>query len=583
MRSAVLPWASSPRTVEMESSMNDMEARVTAAGKFITNVQQRDYLDDAKRLPGVVVGTIDAPTPVLVSRPEEHEQLLTKAGGDRRRKEEKETGGEKELVTAGPHADNADATGPLTTSTQKIDTGRRYWVAAGAAWWPSMREATEAVGSWEVLGLLVTQVVCTAAILAGESLAVSWVVGGVLAIVVCVLTGLCLLMCCEDGCDCGDSDTQRCALIALLALLGLAAHGTLMLTVAGWASVISCTGLVGMGCVGGLVVLMWIRCKEGEWDSRWTIIFALALWIAALTVVPAVLFTWADFATSSHATSTLGACGVIVFITALWMLGWAFLWYRGAKLEPIAGNQHLATMPPVTLQRLKLFTVLSECYNYCGFSYFPALPWKAMVVPPEVPHPQIVMLAGFFYFDDVDTHFWIFLGASVTVVLSFVLLGLTLYFDKPQRQDLVVQIFFDLLSFPLIKQLSGVFSCTSASVWIEGKDKLSGTIEAARFCDTGTVSMDMQCMDNDPSVQCWGGQHRSYIVAVLALLVPYYVAALELQRSAQARQTVVKIDGGWLVVTMQSKFLLAVIASSFGECFPIVSTHAIAANRHSNC
>jgi hypothetical protein len=454
-------------------------------------------------------------------------------------------------------------------------------VAAGAAWWPSMREATEAVGSWEVLGLLVTQVVCTAAILAGESLAVSWVVVGVLAIVVCVLTGLCLIMCRVEGWD--DSYTQRCTLIALLSLLGLVAHGTLMLTVAGWASVISCTGLVGMGCVGGFVVLMWIRCKKGEWDSTWTIIFALALWIAALTVVPAVLFTWADFATSSHATSTLGACGVFVFVTALWMLGWAFLWYRGEKLQPIAGNQHLATMPPVTLQRLKLFTVLSECYNYCGFSYFPALPWKAMVVPPWVPHPQIVMLAGFFYFDDVDTHFWIFLGASVTVVLSFVLLGLTLYFDKPQRQDLVVQILFDLLSFPLIKQLSGVFSCTSASVWIERKDKLSGTIEAARFCDTGTVSMDMQCMDNDPSVQCWGGQHRSYIVAVLALLVPYYVAALELQRSAQARQTVVKIDGGWLVVTMQSKFLLAVIASSFGECFPIVRTHAIAANRHSNC
>jgi hypothetical protein len=66
VRSAVLPWASSPRTVEMESSMNDMEAGVTAAGKTITNIQQRDYLDDAERLLGVVVGAIDAPTSVLV-------------------------------------------------------------------------------------------------------------------------------------------------------------------------------------------------------------------------------------------------------------------------------------------------------------------------------------------------------------------------------------------------------------------------------------------------------------------------------------------------------------------------------------
>eukprot|EP01049_Picozoa_sp_SAG25_P014018 SAG25_NODE_2341_length_1698_cov_1.430894_1_plen_313_part_10 len=37
--------------------MNDMEAGVAAAGKPITNVQQRDYLDDdEERLPGVVVG-----------------------------------------------------------------------------------------------------------------------------------------------------------------------------------------------------------------------------------------------------------------------------------------------------------------------------------------------------------------------------------------------------------------------------------------------------------------------------------------------------------------------------------------------
>jgi hypothetical protein len=70
--------------------MNDtLEAGVTGAGKTITNIQQRDYLDDAERLLGVVVGAIDAPTPVLVSRPEEHEQLLTEAGGDRGRKEEK--------------------------------------------------------------------------------------------------------------------------------------------------------------------------------------------------------------------------------------------------------------------------------------------------------------------------------------------------------------------------------------------------------------------------------------------------------------------------------------------------------------
>jgi hypothetical protein len=125
--------------------------------------------------------------------------------------------------------------------------------------------------------------------------------------------------------------------------------------------------------------------------------------------------------------------------------------------------------------------------------------------------------------------------------------------------------------YATVKHLSSVFSCTSARVWVESKNELSGAAEVARFCDIDTVSMDGQCMDNDPTVQCYGSQHRIYIGTVLVMLMPYYVAALELQRSAQARQTVVTIDGGWLVVTMQSKVLLAVIASSFGDCFPIVS------------
>jgi len=35
-----------------------------------------------------------------------------------------------------------------------------------------------------------------------------------------------------------------------------------------------------------------------------------------------------------------------------------------------------------------------QCYNYCGFTFFPAVPWKAMNVPPGVPRPEDIMLAG---------------------------------------------------------------------------------------------------------------------------------------------------------------------------------------------
>ena len=140
------------------------------------------------------------------------------------------------------------------------------------------------------------------------------------------------------------------------------------------------------------------------------------------------VFTFADAYWQNGGTGGwvpwLGAVGVGAFVAPLWALGWAFLWYRGKEMRPVESSQHLGGMPPALLLRFKLFATAYECYIYCGFSYFPALPWKAMEVPPNVPHPQVVMLAGFFDFGGADMHFWTFVGSVAIVVLSFVLLGL---------------------------------------------------------------------------------------------------------------------------------------------------------------
>ena len=109
---------------------------------------------------------------------------------------------------------------------------------------------------------------------------------------------------------------------------------------------------------------------------------------------------------------------------------------------------------------------------------------------------------------------------------------------------------------------------------------LNATNLPERFCDVDTISPGAQCMDNNPSVKCWGGEHRAYISLVIILLVPYYMATLELQSAAQARQSVCKIDGGWSVVSTQSKFMLAFVASSFGSCYPIVSSVARVSATH---
>eukprot|EP01046_Picozoa_sp_COSAG06_P036627 COSAG06_NODE_4057_length_4617_cov_7.820496_1_plen_523_part_10 len=157
-------------------------------------------------------------------------------------------------------------------------------------------------------------------------------------------------------------------------------------------------------------------------------------------------------------------------------------------------------------------------------------------------------------------HFWTFVGAAAVVAVGFILL--LVYRKNPGAKFTVIQVFFELLSFPLIKTLTGVFSCTAADVWMDGSD---------RFCDPATVPDDAQCMDTDPSTVCWtSGQHRAYLAVAIVLLCPYYLACLHLQVSAYARQSVVAIDGGWSIIATQSKFILAVIASSFGGCYPIV-------------
>ena len=123
--------------------------------------------------------------------------------------------------------------------------------------------------------------------------------------------------------------------------------------------------------------------------------FAIWFYTAVLTTAPALLFASAD-EDAPDAGASSGAAGVGCFIFALWALGWGFLWYRAPGIQPVQPEQHLLGMPPSLLLKLKLVSVCGECYNYCGFSLFPALPWKAMEVPPSVLHPQAIMLAGCF-------------------------------------------------------------------------------------------------------------------------------------------------------------------------------------------
>lgn len=324
------------------------------------------------------------------------------------------------------------------------------------------------------------------------------------------------------------------------------------------------------------------------------------------------------------------------------------------------------------------------------------------------------MLAGIFEFEDVDAQLLSVIFCSTTVILSLVLLGITFTCNQPANMLLVSQIFFELLSFPMIKKLMSVFSCTSTSTWHE----INGTMEpfcsinatmalqkerkyelmkaatcpsemaietqsecetAAAYLGLGDTSAtnatifgelsvtpeatdahkqgsllgddgdeysfsslgpvagsdlassipqrcyveresfdsdeqwhawykwyeddhdlqdslywndanevqqdgnavrfsictqlyneEKQCMDNDPSTQCWESKHLYYVLVAMLLLIPYYLITLHMQLESQKRQSVVIIDGVWTVVSLQIKFMLAVIASAFGDCYPYV-------------
>ena len=223
---------------------------------------------------------------------------------------------------------------------------------------------------------------------------------------------------------------------ALLVSLGLlAACAAMVVAVERWV-VWTLAGLVGCyscwlfmsrsWCARPFLNGLWLgRFDAGVSDTLLLGASILAwLWMTLLTLVPAALFASANEG-AHDAGASRGAGGVACLVMALWALGWGFLWshwrpvytgsfdveefvcegFRDKGIQPIGEQQRLAHMPPDWLLRLKFVSVVGECYNYCGFSFFPALPWRAMQTPPSVPHPQAIMLAGFLDFGDFDTRF----------------------------------------------------------------------------------------------------------------------------------------------------------------------------------
>ena len=204
-----------------------------------------------------------------------------------------------------------------------------------------------------------------------------------------------------------------------------------------------------------------------------------------------------------------------------------------------------------------------ECYTYCGFAYLPSLPWQNFV-PPEFPPIQRIFQLGVFEFGTLAATY---IMACVAVVLAMILLYATRH--NVERNLIVIQVFFDILSFVILKKLTSVFACTGADVYI--LDYSGANTTSIQFCSLNSTRMGSDettwCMDVDPEAECYTADHFWYTVPTMTLLiVPYFILALHLQSTSQEKQSVAIIDPLYARVSFQLKFFLAVLVSCFGQC-----------------
>ena len=299
------------------------------------------------------------------------------------------------------------------------------------------------------------------------------------------------------------------------------------------------------------------------WGSVW-------IYTALLTLVPASLVV------STAHTGEAAALGIIIYVALLWCIGWVYMWFHTDHLEMIEPHQRLHRMPPDPVIWMKMLAVMLECYNYMGFSFFPAVPWSSMKVPGNVPDPQQVMMLGFFQFGDISVHnisvhqlmFWI---SCAMILLGFFAFHKTR--NDVGKNLLVIQLFFELAAFPIIKKMTGALTCTSMFKWVFTRQ---GSLRSCQLEHYDYVEPGSQCMDEAPNVVCWGEEHLLlYVAPVMIVLAPYYIACVDFQSSSQAKQSIVVIDRVCGIVSFQFKFMLAFIASAMGDCYPWVMVASI--------
>ena len=158
-------------------------------------------------------------------------------------------------------------------------------------------------------------------------------------------------------------------------------------------------------------------------ESKIILHTGFSVWRASWFFLPFISLIPALLMANSAVDGQLASLGTFIFIMSLWSLGWGYLWITWDSIEPLQSKQFLSELPPPF--RAMMLTLIKEMFNLTGFAFMPSLPWQQMEEPPDAPNPQKLMLLGFFNIGDVDTHFWIFIGAVIAIATTPILLYLT--------------------------------------------------------------------------------------------------------------------------------------------------------------
>lgn len=115
----------------------------------------------------------------------------------------------------------------------------------------------------------------------------------------------------------------------------------------------------------------------------------------------------------------------------------------------------------------------------------------------------------------------------------------------------------EMLAFPILFHLLEPFFCTDQSVLAAATNISCVTSTAAGQVDIQPV----ECMNGDPSVQCWTLQHMGmYVLPSILVLPSYYLRALRAPVQYMRKQTVLDVSPWYMVVSLQLKVVLVVAA-----------------------